>query len=222
MSDFFGSLNPGNVRFTDARINGDGPLPTNLSGPEGINGDPDGPDGRYNFNDSLLSGILPYAYGQGRMGADRNYQQIPHRKQFPVPQLFLPDSVWNTDQCLQLSHPIDIGDLVFIINAKQMKNFLFTGSMSASLQDKADTSMPNYNLFCNLCTANYILGGISNVFLQFAQQLVIGCDCESNEKSYAGLNLITCFGIEDHYETMKQNLKSILNLIDDKICSQAN
>ena len=59
MSDFFGALNQGNVRYTDSRINGDGPLPTTLSGPEGINGSP---DGKYNFNDSLLSGITPYAY----------------------------------------------------------------------------------------------------------------------------------------------------------------
>jgi hypothetical protein len=57
MSDFFGSLS-GNIRFTDARINGDGPLPTTRSGPEGINGDA---DGRYNFNETLLSGITPYA-----------------------------------------------------------------------------------------------------------------------------------------------------------------
>ena len=81
MSDFFGSLNSSNVRFTDARINGDGPLPTNLSGPEGISGDP---DGRYNFNTDLLSNITLYAGLQAcRMGSDRNYQQIPHRKQFP-------------------------------------------------------------------------------------------------------------------------------------------
>jgi len=79
MTDFFGGLTGGNIRFTDARIDGDSPLPTSLSGPEGINGDP---DGRYNFNDSLLSGITPYAFGQGRMGSDRNYQQIPNRKQF--------------------------------------------------------------------------------------------------------------------------------------------
>jgi hypothetical protein len=72
MTDFFGGLTGSNIRFTDARIDGDGPLPTSLSGPEGINGDP---DGRYNFNVSLLSGITPYAYGQGRMGSDRNYQQ---------------------------------------------------------------------------------------------------------------------------------------------------
>ena len=42
MTDFFGGLTGGNIRFTDATIDGDGPLPTSLSGPEGINGDPDG------------------------------------------------------------------------------------------------------------------------------------------------------------------------------------
>ena len=46
MTDFFGGLTGGNIRFTDAWIDGDGPLPTSLSGPEGINGYP---DGRYNF-----------------------------------------------------------------------------------------------------------------------------------------------------------------------------
>ena len=57
MSDFFASLTQGNVRFPDARINGDGPLPTTLSGPAGIHGDP---DGKYNFNDReiLVSSIF--------------------------------------------------------------------------------------------------------------------------------------------------------------------
>ena len=52
----------------DARINGGGPLPTSLSGPAGINGDP---DGKINFNSDLLSGITPYADAKGgRMGSD--------------------------------------------------------------------------------------------------------------------------------------------------------
>jgi hypothetical protein len=80
MTDFFGSLTGGNIRFTDERIDGDGPLPTSLSGPEGINGDP---DGRYNFNDSLLSGITPYAYGQGRM------DQIVTTSRFRIESSFL-------------------------------------------------------------------------------------------------------------------------------------
>jgi len=83
MSDFFAQLGS-NIRFPDANINASGPLPTSLSGPAGVNGDP---DGKINFNSELLSGIAPYAYGpgQGRMGADRNYQQIPHSIQKIIP-----------------------------------------------------------------------------------------------------------------------------------------
>jgi hypothetical protein len=109
MSDFFGGLTGGNIRLTDARINGDGPLPTSFSGPEGINGDP---DGKYNFNDSLLSGITPYVYGQGHMGSDRNYQQIPNRKQFPVPPLWLPEPDPQTDTLFEVSHSVDMGGSV--------------------------------------------------------------------------------------------------------------
>ena len=74
MSDFFSALSEGGIRFTDSHINGPGPLPTELSGPAGINGQA---DGRYNFNSNLLDGITPYSWAkQGQMGSDRNYQQI--------------------------------------------------------------------------------------------------------------------------------------------------
>ena len=74
MSDLFSGLT--GFRFPDARINGGGPLPTDLSGPAGINGDP---DGRINFNSDLFSGIAPYSGPDaGRMGSDKSYQQIPH------------------------------------------------------------------------------------------------------------------------------------------------
>jgi hypothetical protein len=151
MSDFFGALNSGNVRFTDARINGDGPLPTSISGPEGINGDP---DGRYSFNDALLSSIAPYAGPkQGRMVSDRNYQQIPHRKQYPVPQIYLPDPAWDTNATFDMSHPIDMGDLVFIVNMNY-KHYVLTGSQP-STQDAQNNTMPNYqrvlqHLHCQL------------------------------------------------------------------------
>lgn len=156
MADFFGGLSSGNIRFTDARINGGGPLPTSLSGPEGINGDP---DGRYNFNDSLLSSIAPYAGPKdGRMGSDRNYQQIPHRKQYPVPKIFLPEPAWNSSETFDMSHPIDMGDLVFIVNV-HYKQYLLEGKL-ASTDHAQDNTMPNYNAFANVCTVNYLLAGI--------------------------------------------------------------
>jgi hypothetical protein len=143
MTDFFGGLDSGNIRFTDSRINGGGPLPTSLSGPEGINGNP---DGRYNFNDSLLSGIAPYAGPKsGRMGSDRNYQNIPHRKQYPVPKIFLPESAWDTNETFDMSHPIDMGDVAFniVMNHKQ---YILT----------------NYNAFANICT-NFLIPDFDSV-----------------------------------------------------------
>ena len=54
MTDFFGGSQLEQRAFYGrAHQPCEVPLSTNLSGPEGINGDP---DGRYNFNDSLLSG----------------------------------------------------------------------------------------------------------------------------------------------------------------------
>jgi len=111
MSDFFAALTQGNVRFPDARIDGDGPLPTTLSGPAGIHGDP---DGKYNFNEALLTSIAPYAGPkQNRISSDRNYQQIPHRKQFPVPPIFVPEPGVTAEDSFMMSHPIDMGDLCF-------------------------------------------------------------------------------------------------------------
>lgn len=196
MADFFGSLNSSNVRFTDARINGDGPLPTSLSGPEGINGDP---DGRYNFNESLLSGITPYAFGQGRMNADRNYQQIPHRKQFAVPPIWLPEPAQDALLCFRVSHPIDMGDLVFIINA-DYKQYLLTGMMKQSYGDMQEHSMPQYNAFCNICTVNYILAGIHNYILTAAH----GND---TQKEHAWLMMLRCFDMDTDANKIVDNFQ---------------
>ena len=189
MTDFFGGLTGGNIRFTDARIDGDGPLPTSLSGPEGINGDP---DGRYNFNDSLLSGITPYAYGQGRMGSDRNYQQIPNRKQFPVPPLWLPEPHWDTDTTLEVSHSVDMGDIAFIINV-QYKEFLLTRGPYKHQPQNQDHTLPQWNVFCNICTVNYLLAGLYN----YAVHCAISNNSETKMDRAWG-RLFLCFKIHGH------------------------
>jgi hypothetical protein len=187
MSDFFGGLS-GNIRFTDARINGDGPLPTSLSGPEGINGDA---DGRYNFNDSLLSGIAPYAGPKGgRMGSDRNYQQIPHRKQFVVPPVFLPEPDPNLDQTFMMSHGIDMGDIAFILNVRH-KRFMLTPAPYAFVTQEEDDSMPNYNIFCNICTVNYLLAGLHNYLVTQVDRGLRKID-----QSHAWGRLLICFDAE--------------------------
>jgi hypothetical protein len=161
MSDFFAQLGS-NIRFPDANINGSGPLPTSLSGPAGVNGDP---DGRINFNSELLSGIAPYAYGpgQGRMGADRNYQQIPHRIQKIVPKLFLPFAdESNSQSCLALSHAVDQGDVAFILQTSRVQNLIHD---SITMRDAsiANLQIPGHTAFINICTANYLLAGLQRL-----------------------------------------------------------
>jgi hypothetical protein len=203
MSDFFGALNAGNVRFTDARINGDGPLPTSLSCPEGINGNP---DGRYNFNDSLISSMSPYAGPkEGHMGSDCNYQQIPHRKQYPVPKIYLPEPAWDTAATFDMSHPIDMGDLVFIVNM-HYKHYVLTGSQP-SVQDAQNNTMPNYNVFCNICTVNYLLTGIHNYVMHFIR------DNNGDRKSqHAWYQLMRCLSLDQYLETIRTRYQAFTNL----------
>ena len=161
MSDFFSQLGA-NIRFPDAKINGSGPLPTSLSGPAGINGDP---DGNINFNSELLSGIAPYAYGpgQGRMGADRNYQQIPHRIQKIVPKLFLPYAdESNSRSCLALSHAVDQGDVAFILQTSRVQS-LIHDSMAMRDASIANLQIPGHTAFINIATANYLLAGLQRL-----------------------------------------------------------
>jgi hypothetical protein len=212
MSDFFGGLQSGNMRFTDARIDGDGPLPTSLSGPEGINGDP---DGRYNFNESLLSGIIPYAFGkEGRMGSDRNYQQIPHRKQFPVPPVFLPEPDPGTDQTFEMSHGIDMGDIAFILNVHHKRFLLCPPPHSFASQDE-DHTMPNWNVFCNICTVNYLLAGLHN---HVVHTCIRNAGNAGNAANPANANnawgrLLRCFGVEQrsHYIVQQYRTESAHN-----------
>jgi hypothetical protein len=119
------------------------------------------PDGRYNFKDALLAGITPYTGPQAcHMGSDRNYQQIPHRNQFPVPKIWLPEPAWDAETLLDMSHPIDMGDLVFIVNMNY-KQYVLSGKLP-TVQDAEDNTLPNYNVFCNICSVNYLLAGIQN------------------------------------------------------------
>lgn len=161
MSDFFSGLS-GGIRMPDAKIGGDGPLPTSLSGPQGINGDP---DGKYNFNNSLLDGLQPYSYaGSGsRMGSDRNYQQIPHRVARIVHTLYLPSANAGSSDLLKMSHAVDQGDLVFIIDSERPQALIHD---SFAMRDASVYKMftPNVSTLCNLTTVNYILAGLQRLY----------------------------------------------------------
>ena len=147
MTDFFSNLNSG-IRFPDARIGGGGPLPTTLSGPAGINGDP---DGRYNFNGNLLDGIAPYAGADGgRMGSDRNYQQIPHRMQHIIPKLYVPAAQYvekaepKADR-VGLSHAVDQGDIAFVIVSNRVQHLVLPHTQYSGPK----MQMPSRNAFVN-------------------------------------------------------------------------
>lgn len=161
MSDIFSGLNSGAIKFTDSAINKGGPLPSSVSGgPAGSNGVP---DGRINFNNNLLDGITPYAYGEpGTMGSDRNYQQIPNRMQQIIPLLHLPHADDSTGEQIFVSHAVDQGDICFLIGTNRVQGILFNKSQ---LMDDSivNAEMPARNAFCNISTVNYILAGLQRI-----------------------------------------------------------
>jgi len=156
MGDFFAGLGAG-FRFPDTQMNS-GPLPSLGQGaPAGAHGDP---DGRINFNGSLLGDITPYAYGKGaRVGSDRNYQQVPHRIQKIVHQIWVPAAV-SPGVKVPVSHVVDQGDVAFVINSNN-NGFLLFGGSNISPVDKQ--RLARHAVFANLATVNYILSGIQRV-----------------------------------------------------------
>ena len=99
------------------------------------------------------------------MGSDYSYQQIPHRKQFPVPPVYLPEPLATTTHNFMVSHPIDMGDLAFIFNLKN-KNIMLHPKPHPSMNDKKAAMMPNFNLFGNICLVNYVLAGVQNSIVE--------------------------------------------------------
>ena len=154
ISDFFSGLNSGQIKLPDTQMNV-GPLPSIAGGPAGSNGDP---DGKINFNNNLLDGITPYAYGQSaRMGSDRNYQQIPHRVQQIINVLYLPTA--DNSDLVSMSHAVDQGDVAFTLTSHRPQGILFdrTQQLDGAI---ANSTMPNRTAFCNLATVNYLLAGL--------------------------------------------------------------
>jgi hypothetical protein len=89
-----------------------GPLPSTAGGPAGSNGSV---DGVINGTSALLDNIVPYAIGRSaRTGSDRNYQQIPHRYQYIIPKIWLPDFT-NNNGHIAVSHAVDQGDIAFLL-----------------------------------------------------------------------------------------------------------
>ncbi|KAJ1464857.1 hypothetical protein T484DRAFT_1757790 [Baffinella frigidus] len=148
---FFGNLNGGGIKGPDVVINGDGGslLPTGQSGMRFSSA-------QINKQDSLLSGINAYDYGQGSVSDDIAYQVTSHKIQKIVPQFRLPSAQTTSPDDITLCHSVSDGDLAFTIR----------------LVHDMQSRMKNYNYFekqkitravdpiINLSTVNYILRGL--------------------------------------------------------------
>jgi hypothetical protein len=152
MSDFFAGVN--GARFPDVVINGGGnPLP-------GMGGLPtplhDTPDGKINYNSSLLGDLEPYAYGEpGYLSSQSSYLNIPHRIQKLVPALWIPET--DGTGSFRLCHPIDDGDIAFAMRLDRNSE-VCTGLRSKHvLRSGLGTAI---DPMINLCTLNYILAGM--------------------------------------------------------------
>lgn len=164
MSDFFADLYSSNIRLPNSKINEqrDHPYP---------NGTGNLPlaDGKYNATSSLLSNIKPYSGPKtSEISSDRNYRQTAHRKQYPVPPIYVPEPDVETIQTIQIALPVSFGDVVFLLHGKK-KQFILSPRPYTHVSDKVAQIMPNYNCFCNVATANYLLAGIYNRILHLQQ-----------------------------------------------------
>jgi len=149
MSDFFAGVT--GFKFPDT-LRDKGPLPSVAGAPVGCNGTP---DAVINGTSSLLQNITPYAKGESaRMGSDSNYQQIPWRMQYIVPQLFIP-SFHQYESSIPVSHAVDQGDIAFRLYTKD-RAWLTTNS-TANVLSNAGLRPAALVCFGNLDIVNYIL-----------------------------------------------------------------
>lgn len=149
MSGFFDGVY--GAKFPDVVMNS-GPLPPTGGLPAPLH---DTPDGKINYNSTLLGDLQPYAYGEGAyLSSQHSYLNIPHRIQKIIPVIYLPEpDGLNT---FRLSHGIDDGDVAFSVRLN--KNSLFcTGMKNASKRGGWGNAV---DPLINLPTLNYILAGI--------------------------------------------------------------
>ena len=116
------------------------------------------PDARINYNSSLLGDLTPYAYGEpGYLSSQNAYLNIPHKIQKIVPVVFLPEAKVGAREFFDLSHPIDDGDLAFVLRLE--RNSLFCTGLKNGSMKRAGLGTAIDPLI-NLCTLNYILSGM--------------------------------------------------------------
>lgn len=153
MGDFFGGLRTG-IQFPQVVMN-QGPMPGAGGLPQPLH---DTPDARINYGSSLLGDLTPYAYGEpGYLSSQNAYLNIPHKIQKIVPVVFLPEAKLPAKDIVDVSHPIDDGDIAFVLRLD--RNSMFCTGLKSSAMKRAGLGTA-IDPFINLCTLNYILSGV--------------------------------------------------------------
>ena len=164
MSDFFGGLR-GGIQMPEVVWN-QGPLPSGGNLPAPLH---QTADARINYNSSLLGDLTPYAYGKpGYLSSQSAYLNIPHKVQKIVPVVYLPEAKSPALELVDVSHPIDDGDIAFVLRLNR-KSMFCTGLRSGEMR-RAGLGTAVDSLV-NLPTVNYILAGL---------QLGLGSDDPGN------------------------------------------
>lgn len=154
MGDFFADLHGGGIRFPDAKFNQNGPLPPTSS-----------PDVHYttskiNDTSALLSGIDAYEYARDKyISDDIAYQNIPVKIQKIIPEISLPSSINTaTDQWVKVTHPVDDGDLAFVLKVRESLGSVMRGENYFQRNGLGRA----VDCIVNLPTVNYILRGLQS------------------------------------------------------------
>jgi len=86
-----------------------------------------------------------------------------------------------------------MGDIAFILNV-QHKQFMLSRGPYKSVKQDQDHTLPQWNVFCNICTVNYLLAGLHN----FAVSKAIHGGTHSHE--HAWYRLFVCLNLTQHLE----------------------
>jgi hypothetical protein len=73
------------------------------------------------------------------------------------------------------------------------------------VQDAQNNTMPNYNVFCNICTVNYLLAGIYNYAMHFIQ----GQNAD-NKNQHAWYQLMRCLSLDQYLERIRTRYQAYI------------
>jgi hypothetical protein len=96
-----------------------------------------------------------------------------------------------------------MGDVAFIVNV-QYKHFLLMEGPHGHIEQFKDTTLPQWNVFCNICTVNYILAGLQNYIFSYVTGEVLV------NQQHAWYKLMKAFGIDDSLKHLKRKYEVLI------------